>query len=41
MNKQGKRLIGSHVHLIPRREGDTEEPRGVIRNVIPGAGDYK
>ena len=37
----GQTIDWPHVHLIPRREGDTEEPRGGIRNVIPGAGDYK
>jgi hypothetical protein len=26
--------------LIPRRSGDVEEPRGGVRNVIPGKGPY-
>ena len=29
-----------HVHLIPRYSGDVEEPRGGVRNVIPGKGAY-
>jgi hypothetical protein len=28
------------VHLIPRRHGDVENPRGGIRHVIPGKGSY-
>ena len=29
-----------HIHLIPRRKGDTADPRGGVRNVIPGKGGY-
>ena len=29
-----------HVHLIPRRKGDTPNPRGGVRHVIPCKGDY-
>ncbi|NQU79803.1 HIT family protein [Candidatus Woesearchaeota archaeon] len=29
-----------HVHLIPRYFGDVENPRGGIRNIIPGKGNY-
>jgi len=29
-----------HMHLIPRRDGDVENPIGGIRNIIPGKGDY-
>ncbi len=29
-----------HVHLIPRFVGDVGEPRGGVRNVIPGKGPY-
>jgi hypothetical protein len=29
-----------HVHLIPRRKGDTPNPRGGVRHVIPLKGDY-
>ena len=30
-----------HVQIIPRYEGDVENPRGGIRNIIPNKGDYK
>jgi diadenosine tetraphosphate (Ap4A) HIT family hydrolase len=30
-----------HVHLIPRFLGDVAEPRGGVRNVIPGKGPYE
>ena len=30
-----------HIHLIPRREGDVENPQGGIRSVIPGKQHYK
>ena len=30
-----------HVHLIPRRKGDTPHPRGGIRHVIPNKGNYQ
>jgi diadenosine tetraphosphate (Ap4A) HIT family hydrolase len=29
-----------HVHMIPRRHGDTVDPVGGVRNVIPGKGNY-
>jgi len=29
-----------HVHLIPRRKGDMENPKGGVRHVIPCKGDY-
>lgn len=29
-----------HLHIIPRYKGDVENPRGGVRNVIPGKGDY-
>ena len=37
----GQSVMWPHVHLIPRREGDTPNPRGGVRNVIPLKGDYK
>lgn len=37
----GQTVMYPHVHLIPRRNGDCENPRGGIRHVIPGKGDYK
>jgi diadenosine tetraphosphate (Ap4A) HIT family hydrolase len=29
-----------HVHLIARRKGDVQEPRGGVRGVIPDKQDY-
>lgn len=36
----GQTVMHCHLHLIPRRNGDAANPRGGIRNVMPGAGDY-
>lgn len=36
----GQSVFHCHVHLIPRRRGDVAEPRGGVRNVIPGRGNY-
>ena len=36
----GQTIDWPHVHLIPRRTRDCENPKGGVRNVIPGAGDY-
>lgn len=36
----GQTIPHVHLHLIPRYEGDVANPRGGIRNVIPGMGDY-
>jgi len=36
----GQTLFHCHIHLIPRRKGDIENPRGGVRHVIPGAGYY-
>lgn len=36
----GQTIFHCHFHLIPRRAGDVAEPRGGIRNVIPGKGSY-
>jgi ATP adenylyltransferase len=36
----GQTVFHSHIHLIPRRAGDVEKPRGGVRNVIPGKGSY-
>lgn len=32
----GQTISHAHLHLIPRRRGDVPEPRGGVRNVIPG-----
>lgn len=37
----GQTVMYPHVHLIPRRHGDCEDPVGGVRNVIPGKGNYK
>jgi diadenosine tetraphosphate (Ap4A) HIT family hydrolase len=36
----GQTVLHLHVHLIPRFPGDSEEPRGGVRWVIPGRADY-
>ena len=36
----GQTIFHCHVHLIPRRDGDTPEPRGGIRGVIPDKMGY-
>ena len=36
----GQTLGHCHVHLIPRRLGDVENPIGGIRNIIPGKESY-
>ncbi len=36
----GQTISHCHIHLIPRRKGDVVNPRGGVRNVIPGKGDY-
>jgi len=36
----GRTLNHLHVHLIPRYNGDVENPRGGVRNIIPEKADY-
>jgi ATP adenylyltransferase len=36
----GQTIFHVHYHLIPRRNGDTENPRGGVRGVIPGKRAY-
>ena len=37
----GQTITHCHVHLIPRRKGDVENPFGGIRHVIPQKGFYE
>lgn len=36
----GQTVSHVHIHLIPRYEGDVEEPRGGVRGVIPERRNY-
>jgi ATP adenylyltransferase len=36
----GQTIAHAHVHLIPRRNGDVEDPRGGVRGIIPGKALY-
>jgi diadenosine tetraphosphate (Ap4A) HIT family hydrolase len=36
----GQTIFHTHIHLIPRRENDTPNPRGGVRGVIPGKMNY-
>ena len=36
----GQTVMYPHVHMIPRRNGDCTDPRGGVRHVIPGKGNY-
>ena len=36
----GQTVMYPHVHMIPRRKGDMEDPRGGVRHVIPTKGNY-
>ena len=36
----GQTVFHAHIHLIPRYTGDVPNPRGGVRNIIPGKGNY-
>jgi diadenosine tetraphosphate (Ap4A) HIT family hydrolase len=37
----GQTVMYPHVHLIPRFNGDCDDPTGGIRGVIPGQANYR
>ena len=37
----GQSVMWPHVHMIPRRRGDTPNPKGGVRGVIPMNKDYE
>ena len=36
----GQSVLHAHIHIIPRYSGDVQNPRGGVRNIIPGKGNY-
>ena len=36
----GQTVFHAHIHVIPRYSGDVPNPRGGIRNIIPGKSSY-
>jgi len=36
----GQSVMHCHIHLIPRRKGDIENPKGGVRGVIPSKQKY-
>jgi diadenosine tetraphosphate (Ap4A) HIT family hydrolase len=36
----GQTVPHAHIHVIPRYPGDVPDPRGGVRNVIPGKGPH-
>ena len=37
----GQSILHCHIHLIPRREGDVDNPQGGVRSVITNKQHYK
>ena len=36
----GQSVFHAHIHLIPRRDGDQENPQGGVRNIFPEKARY-
>lgn len=36
----GQTIFHCHIHLLPRRKGDVENPEGGVRHLFPGKGFY-
>ena len=36
----GQSIFHAHIHVIPRYAGDVPNPKGGVRNVLPGQGVY-
>ena len=36
----GQSIMHCHIHLIPRRKGDVDDPKGGVRGVIPSKQKY-
>jgi diadenosine tetraphosphate (Ap4A) HIT family hydrolase len=36
----GRTIHHFHLHIIPRYQGDVGDPKGGVRNIIPGKADY-
>ena len=36
----GQSVFHAHIHVIPRYAGDVPSPRGGVRNLMPGKGNY-
>ena len=36
----GQTVMHCHIHIIPRYDGDMDDPRGGVRGVIPGKQKY-
>jgi diadenosine tetraphosphate (Ap4A) HIT family hydrolase len=36
----GQTVMHAHIHLIPRRVGDVDDPRGGVRGCVPGKMGY-
>jgi ATP adenylyltransferase len=36
----GQTVMHAHIHVMPRYKGDIPNPRGGVRHIIPGKGNY-